>query len=129
MSPCSSPNSNLSTNQLSPLNSEINQQGFVFKAITQGRSQVNQMDDETLSSYSQEEEQKRVIRINNDNKKIFGFVVPDFFNDKIKTENSINNSIQEKLQKYNEVYESFDDIDPDLYMIPKETYLEKCFFD
>lgn len=125
MSPCSSPNSNLSTNQFSPVNSEISQQGFVFKAITQERTQVNHMDDETLSSYSQDEEQESVIRKNNDNKKIFGFIVPDFFNDKTKKDNSI----QEKLQKYNEVYESFDGIDPDLYMIPKETYLEKCFFD
>ena len=123
MCPRSSAQSNDSTSQASPMNSEMSQDNFFFKAFGQDDVQTIPSADETISSYSEDEPQytQNVIP----DTQTFGFAIPDFLNDKYPRPKKI----QEKLQKYNEVYESFDGIDPDLYLISKENYLENCFFD
>ena len=114
--------SNDSTSQASPIDSEMSQQSIFFKVFYQEGNQTIPSGDETISSYSEEEQQfpQTVLP----DTQTFGFAIPDFLNDKSPKPTKI----QEKIQKYSESYENFD-IDPDLYMIGKDNYLEDCFFD
>ena len=121
MCPRSSSQSNDSTGQASPINSEMSQQSIFFKAFFQEENQIPS-GDETISSYSEEEQQFTQIPV--PDTQTFGFAIPDFLNDKSPKPTKI----QEKLQKYSESYENFD-IDPDFYMISKDNYFEDCFFD
>ena len=122
MCPRSSSQSNDSTGQASPINSEMSQQSIFFKAFFQEEKQTIPSGDETISSYSEEEQQFTQIPV--PDTQTFGFAIPDFLNDKSPKPTKI----QEKLQKYSESYEDFD-IDPDFYMSSKDNYFEDCFFD